>query len=324
MLIVCAGMYRACSTWQYEVAAHLVEQYHGGKRLGYLTPGDFVRWWSRAPTGWYVLKAHEGHPAFARALRAGQARVLTSHRDARDVVFSMTHKLRLSFDRYVERGMVRQVLVNHRFWSRQPNALRQSYQDLIERPEEGVGRIAAFLGAPLGPAQVAELAAAYSLEANRRRTDALANRLQAAGINLDDPSNALLYDQDSLLHWNHLRQGTIGGWRDEATREQRWALQRMLGDWLIENGYETDAHWADADRPDWRRRLMWTARIARGDMACRLRGVSLRFPHLSGRFKALVGLRTTQGTATPVPSRARSNQLVDTTRDHAVATGGRP
>ena len=25
--VICAGMYRACSTWQYEVAAHLVEEH---------------------------------------------------------------------------------------------------------------------------------------------------------------------------------------------------------------------------------------------------------------------------------------------------------
>src|SRR3974377_972198 len=29
--IICAGMYRACSTWQYEVVAHLIEEYYDGQ-----------------------------------------------------------------------------------------------------------------------------------------------------------------------------------------------------------------------------------------------------------------------------------------------------
>ena len=34
--IFCSGMYRACSTWQYEVVAHILERRDKGRRLGYL------------------------------------------------------------------------------------------------------------------------------------------------------------------------------------------------------------------------------------------------------------------------------------------------
>ena len=40
--VLCAGMYRACSTWQYEVAAHLVEEHRSGRRLGYLASGEYT------------------------------------------------------------------------------------------------------------------------------------------------------------------------------------------------------------------------------------------------------------------------------------------
>ncbi len=40
--VICAGMYRACSTWQYEVAAHLVEEHAAGRRLGYLASGEYT------------------------------------------------------------------------------------------------------------------------------------------------------------------------------------------------------------------------------------------------------------------------------------------
>ena len=36
MDVICCGMYRACSTWQYEVVGHLIEWRRKGLRLGYV------------------------------------------------------------------------------------------------------------------------------------------------------------------------------------------------------------------------------------------------------------------------------------------------
>ena len=76
--VLCGGMYRACSTWQYEVAAHLIEQHLGGERLGYLTGDQYAARLrsdaANAPTAsgqntrWRVVKSHEGDRSFARAL----------------------------------------------------------------------------------------------------------------------------------------------------------------------------------------------------------------------------------------------------------------
>jgi len=93
--IICAGMYRACSTWQYEVVAHLIEQYHDGQRLGYLTGEEYMtlrrsdaqHTEPAARRVWRVFKSHEGDRVFARAVRQGQARVIYAYRDIRDVVF---------------------------------------------------------------------------------------------------------------------------------------------------------------------------------------------------------------------------------------------
>src|SRR5436305_14912782 len=75
MYVFCVGMYRACSTWQYEVAAHLVERHRGGRRLGYLTGDQFEAMDdAREDDGrWMVLKSHEEHGQFARALADGRA-----------------------------------------------------------------------------------------------------------------------------------------------------------------------------------------------------------------------------------------------------------
>jgi len=106
--VICGGMYRACSTWQYEVVAHLIERHLRGERLGYLTGeayaarfAPFSRRAIHAGVGrrsWRVLKSHEGHRCFARALSSGQALAVYTYRDIRDVVFSLMHKRSLAFE----------------------------------------------------------------------------------------------------------------------------------------------------------------------------------------------------------------------------------
>src|SRR5690348_3683124 len=102
MDVLCCGMYRSCSTWQYDVVAHLLERHRGGRRLGYLTGDHYAALAAREPGGgWRVLKSHEEHPAFARALAEGRALAVYAFRDVRDVVFSMLHKRRVGFRAFV-------------------------------------------------------------------------------------------------------------------------------------------------------------------------------------------------------------------------------
>ncbi len=96
--------------------------------------------------------------------------------------------------------------------------------------------------------EAAEVAGEYSFQTNRRRTLELVERLQAQGVDLNDPSNLRYYDQKTLLHWNHLREGRPGNWRTHATPAQRAILSRLCDDWLIAHGYEADTLAPDAPR----------------------------------------------------------------------------
>ena len=135
--IICAGMYRACSTWQYEVVGHLVENHLKGRRLGYVSgesyetlerlgPGRIPRGGS---TPWRVLKSHEGARSFSRALESGQALAVYVYRDLRDVIFSLIHKRGTSFRQLLRQGMIHQLLANDRFWRRQSRVLVQRYEE---------------------------------------------------------------------------------------------------------------------------------------------------------------------------------------------------
>ena len=201
-------------------------------------PRHVVR--SRSRPDWRVLKSHEGHRGFAKALAQGRDLAVYAYRDIRDVVFSLMHKRGVIFERLVRQGMIHQILVNDRFWSTQPRVLPQRYESLIADPIAGVRELASYLGIAITDAEAADVAAEYSFQTNRRRTIELVDRLRDQGIDLDDPSNLQYYDQRTLLHWNHLREGRPGKWRTHATPEQRVVLARLCDAWLVAHGYEAD------------------------------------------------------------------------------------
>jgi LPS sulfotransferase NodH len=252
MYVICAGMNRAGSTWQYNVVSTLVEGHHGGRRLGFFRSGDaFADLLSTATSTWLALKTHDRHPAFAKALAAGQALAVHSYRDLRDVAYSLMHKCSADFDQVVlHQRCLHTCLDNDRFWRVQPRTLSQRYEDILADPAAAVRQLADHLSISLTEKQAKALAAEYSLEANRCRANALAERLRQEGVCLDDPANALRHEEHTQLHWNHIRDGRPGGWRGRASPRERALLAAICGDWLIERGYEADYLWAQPALPE--------------------------------------------------------------------------
>lgn len=249
MDILCVGMHRSCSTWQYNICAEMVERKVGGQRLG------FVHGWAYEPdrgadrAAWRVLKTHDGHDSFAAALREGRALAVYSRRDLRDVVFSLMHKHSRDFDDIVAPGgLLGDCIVADKFWPSLPNVLCQSYGDIVANPSAAVRAIAQHIGWNVTDAEVVGLSSAFSAEKNKERTEAFAAELRAGGVDLANPDNSLIFDAKSLFHWNHLRDGVIGGWRQLASPYQREVLAELCGAWLVEHGYEsTPSGWVHAE-----------------------------------------------------------------------------
>ncbi len=312
MYVFCVGMYRSGSTWQYDVVSRLLESHRGGRRLGFVTGEEFAHLPGVADS-WQILKAHDQHPAFAVALADGRALAVYSFRDVRDVAYSLLHKLRGSFEDIVEREQfLHLVLANDAFWAARPRTLCQRYEDLMARPAAAVGQLAAHLGVALAPNEAQTVAEEFSLKANLWRTIELANRLRDEGVDLEDPTNALHWDGETLLHWDHIREGRVGGWRTEATPREVAVLAGLCGAWLVARGYEPDTGWALPALDHFRRELaaaqhaLGAARaeltrrtqqldevkqlgpVALGLARC-VHDLSVRYPRLSATLKRLLG-----------------------------------
>ena len=293
--IICAGMYRACSTWQYEVVAHLIEQHYDGERLGYLTSEQYTALRTsevRSPEpntkqSWRVFKSHDADRVFAAAVRQQRVRVVYAYRDVRDVVFSLMHKRGLKFEQLLRQGMIHQVLANDRFWMAQPDLLIQRYEDLIADPASGVMTLARFLGIALEQSEAGRIAEMYSQEANRARTEALRDRLEQSGLNLDSAANAQICDPKTLLHWNHLRPGGGGSWITKAEPSHRVVLQRLCRRWLLARGYDLDL---TRGRVGWLDLVKVEANLIAARVNILVQAGSKTFPRLSRSIKRMLGI----------------------------------
>ena len=316
-------MYRACSTWQYEVVAHLLERRVEGRRLGYLTGDqykDLVRDHAEGAaiplgTGWRVLKSHEGDRSFSRALAEGRALAVYAFRDVRDVVFSLMHKRGLTFEQLLRQGMIHQVLANDRFWRRQTGVLIQRYEAILSDPVGGVRALADHLEIDLEDGEAEHIANEYSLESNKARTEALRRRLEQVGVDLNEAANAQICDSTTLLHWNHVRSGGSGSWYAEATPRQRLILRRLCGRWLKERNYPliptgSDSGVARDTSISLRDRFRIEADLIVGRLNYQVRAASQRFPRLALNVKRLLGIPTPPQVGATVFSDTKSESPV--------------
>jgi hypothetical protein len=242
-------MYRSGSTWQYNIASRLVEQHRGGCRLGFFTPANFIERRLRqrvmqTDQNYQILKVHDRDKCFASLLADGCARAVYSYRDLRDVAYSLMHKLNSSFEDVVlQRGVLEAAIANDEFWTRQPGTVCQEYDRILSTPVVCIHEVADHLGISISRTEAESLAHEYSLEANRQRAQALSATLAEQGVDLSDARNALLNDPHTLLHWNHVRSGRSGSWREHATLDQKIHLARICGRWLVLRDYEKDESW---------------------------------------------------------------------------------
>ena len=153
----------------------------------------------------------------------------------------MTHKLQSTFQKTVREGpIIEWCIAADSFWSQRPGVVEQRYEDWVLDNTPFVRSIAVTLGIDLAETVLEQIVDEFGLQRNKARTAKLAASLSKKGIDLSERRNALLNDPDSLLHWNHIRNGDVGGWKSIALPEEKAYLAEKCGNWLIARGYEFD------------------------------------------------------------------------------------
>lgn len=245
MYVICCGMYRSGSTWQYLVASDLVEAASRGRRIGFVTGDSFndVAQHLDDPSQTFVLKCHDFHPLYGDLIAQGRAKAVYSYRDIRDVACSLMWKLRFSFGQTMASDAFRAALDSYYKWIAVPDRLIQYYETLVHNPSAAVAEIASYLSIDIDEARTCEIVQKNSLESNKKRIESLAEMLAQQGVDLSSAANALLYDHETLLHWNHLRPSTALSWRTTLGFDELMAMRPIIQSWLTDAGFEEDDTW---------------------------------------------------------------------------------
>ena len=146
MLVLCAGMFGACSKWQYEVVGHVLERHRAGRRLGLADGEDFST--RIEPTldnsRSSVLQVEGCHHRFAARLGRGQALGIYAYRDPRDVLVARMNESGRGFDE-----VVADFLREDSFWRDRAGMLSQSIESIVDDPVGAVDQMARHLGVKL-------------------------------------------------------------------------------------------------------------------------------------------------------------------------------
>jgi hypothetical protein len=226
-------MIRSGSTLQYQLAAEIVERAGIGRRVEYAAESEFeqVRERERGP-GLRVFKAHVCLPAMERECLEHGARVVYSYRDIRDVAVSSVRKFGRTLDQLLDDGWLDQAVADYERWTALPHVMVSRYEEMATDVATEARRIARHLDAPLDARAIDEIAAGFTLEAQRERVQRLRAR---HGERI--ASGDTVFDPRELLHHNHIHAGEVGGWRRELSSADADRLNRRYAAWLQATGY---------------------------------------------------------------------------------------
>jgi hypothetical protein len=233
-LVLCCGMIRSASTLQYQVVVDLVRRKGLGQSIGFVdkqTVSEVLQNLERV-VGFAVAKTHELLPEFDALIQQGMVRPLYTFRDLRAVALSVMRKWEIPFAHIICRnGWLDTAVESSNYWISAPGVCISRYEDIVLSLPTEVTKWVGILGLNLTSVEALELAAKYSIEAQKNRVRSLL--FQTGGIGeTKDP-----IDQESLLHPNHIIDGSLDGWKSGLEKWQILQIERRFSKWLLDHGY---------------------------------------------------------------------------------------
>ena len=206
MVVLCDGMIRSGSTWSFNVALELARSAEPHRRVfGFYNENPAVLFAACRPRfSNLVIKSHGLHPSAYELCRAGAIQAIYTWRDPYDVVVSSMRMFGRSVDHWI--GALRNALRVWSFHRATGSACIVSYESIIRAPLASVNSIACYLGLQVEPQQMGQIAKATSLEQLKSFSQQVNDLEQARLIRKD----GYVYDRQTLLHQNHIRDGGFG------------------------------------------------------------------------------------------------------------------
>lgn len=222
MLVLCNGMPRSASTWSYNVAMALL------CRTAQEVCGDYDENLHRFLCGLpascvhAVLKCHSLDAAGLGLAQLQAAKVVYTWRDLADATASFMTMFDVDFEHTI--ALMSNSLDLYRR-HRRNGALILSYEAITQQPTESVAAVASYLNVAVRQEQVAEIAEANSFGRMRERVKEISMLDYGERMIRHDRTS---YDPDTLLHIDHIRDGSSGYGASRLTRAQLRRLEKLL------------------------------------------------------------------------------------------------
>jgi hypothetical protein len=234
-LILCCGMIRSASTLQYQVVVDLVRRNGLGQSIGFADRQSVseILEKQQSVVGFAVAKTHEILPELDALIQQDLVRPLYTFRDLRAVALSVMRKWEIPFAHVIGRnGWLDTAVESAIHWLSIPGVCVSRYEDIMLSLPAEVTKWGGVLGLDITCAHADELAAKYSIQAQL-------DRIRKIRIQEEAASELKFYiDPESLLHDNHIIDGSLDGWK---TGLEKWQIRQIEGrfsGWLLDHGYQ--------------------------------------------------------------------------------------
>lgn len=272
MLVLCSGMKRSGSTWQFNAVCRILEKKRNVVVEGFLPEDElFVRReelivWAKDSDVYHVVKTHAVLDLSAYSLSGAEVLTTYTFRDIRDAAVSIKRQFGARGKRLI--AILDEVIETHEAIQRLPNALIQRYEHFTRQQGEAIRELSDYLETPLDDAEVGEIITACDVEAMRKVADQEAsgckkrifkriwhfNRrlpIKTVLLRLGFPLPLWIrlrnwvrpYDNRTLLRPDHVSKegGASGVWRGALEVDEINMIEGRYGKWLKENNYELRA-----------------------------------------------------------------------------------
>jgi hypothetical protein len=234
-LILCCGMIRSASTVQYQVVVDLVSRNGLGQSIGFAdrqSVSEVLQKLQRV-VGLAVAKTHEVFPEFDALIQQDMVSLLYTFRDLRAVALSVMRKWEIPFAHVIGRnGWLDTAVESSIHWLSVPGVCVSRYEDIVLSLPAEVTKWAGVLGLNITCAQAEELAAKYCIQAQQ-------DRIRKMRIQTGEVSESTRYiDPESLLHHNHIIDGSLDGWKAGLEKWQIRQIESRFSKWLLDHGYQ--------------------------------------------------------------------------------------
>jgi hypothetical protein len=236
VLILCGGMYRSGSTYQFNIASAIVELRGLGGRAVYSdyqsNPSRYIKSLSDKSKSHLVLKCHDLPNEYGVFSKSHEIRCFSSFRDIYDVVASWQAMNRRRLTTKEGLQFARMAVTSFAKWEQLSDGVVKifSYDRMIAEPKMTCRLMGEFLGVELSDTEIDSIADKCSVAS-------LKTRLDNATEKEITKHEKMAWDSQTLVHLTHFNGGTSGKGKNELHEELLIALKSEFTDWQLTHGF---------------------------------------------------------------------------------------